>query len=91
MKEAKQFKLIAGVFSPTDAKEILISLINEKIRFHNLKILTHQERFGVEDNGHTKRLKQLIKSKDQIQKLIESCEKKKKSLVINSTIVIEAT
>lgn len=90
MKKEKQFKLIAGVFTPTDAKEILISLIDDKIRFHNLKILSHQEKYGVDDSGHVKRLNQLIKTKSQIQKLIETFEKKNKSLTINSTILIDA-
>ena len=90
MKKEKEFKLVAGVFTPSDAKEILISLIDEKIRFHNLKILKHQERYGVDDTSHVKRLNQLIKTKSQIQKLIETFEKKNKSLVINSSILIDA-
>ena len=56
MKKERQFKLIAGVFTPSDAKEILISLIDEKIRFHNLKILSHQEKYDVDDSDHVKRL-----------------------------------
>ncbi len=91
MKKERQFNLVAGIFTPADAKEILISLIDEKIRFHNLKILSHQERFGVDDRSHVKRFNQLIKTKSQIQKMIATFEKKNKSLVINSKILIDST
>ena len=35
--ESLTINLIDGEFSPGDAKEILIDLINKKIQFHSLK------------------------------------------------------
>ena len=39
-----QFDLIDGEFSTEEAREILMNLFSEKIRFHEVQILAKQER-----------------------------------------------
>ncbi len=53
MKE--KFNLIEGIFNAQDARDILLSLIHEKIKFHDLKSLSWEEksRFFIQ-SGRTK-------------------------------------
>lgn len=89
MEEGNKFKLIDGVFDIKDAKEILLSLIGHKIKYHNTKIFGDLERYGVHDEHSITRLEQLKKTRQKIVQLIEMSEKTNKQLVLNATITIE--
>jgi hypothetical protein len=58
--------LIDGEFSPEDAKEILIDLINKKIQFHSLKSHENWERFGQVDDFAHSRIKSLESAREKI-------------------------
>lgn len=44
-----EFNLIDGTFTASETNELLSALFMDKIRFHNIKNLSHQERFGKPD------------------------------------------
>lgn len=67
MKNIEQFNLIDGKFSRSDAKEILLKLINSKIQFHEEKIFSLNERFGQNDKNSIKRIPILLESKSKIE------------------------
>ena len=50
MTSTNNIKLIEGNFNPDEAKEVLLSLFNHKIQFHEAKNFSSEIRFGVE--GH---------------------------------------
>lgn len=71
MLDMLQFDLIDGEFSADEAREILMNLFSEKIRFHEVQILAKQERreFGIE--RHEERIVALKACRDQIKGILE--------------------
>lgn len=65
-REKSQFNLLKGTFNGQDAKEILITLFNDKIQYHRLKNFSHEERFGKPDAHAVERIPELKKSSDDI-------------------------
>jgi len=62
-----QIKLINSTYKSKDAKEVISSLINDKINFLNNKIFSQKIRFGEESQHLTKRTEEL---KSDLQNLI---------------------
>ncbi len=82
-------QLIDGEFSIEEAKEILNTLINNKIVFHQRKNFSNNERFGCDHEVSVKRIPQLIQCRNQVMELLEQKEKSGKTLRITSTIEID--
>ncbi len=82
------FKLIEGIFDSTDAKEVLLGLVEYKIQFHNRRILSQDERFGVKDENSVERVKVLKEVQGQLLDLIKSAKENDQKLVINSAVHI---
>jgi hypothetical protein len=81
--------LIDGTFSAHDAKDILLSLINSKIKYHQLKNFSSEERFGKKDRHSEERIVQLSNTRQQLLELFERAETEKAQLKIHSLINIE--
>ena len=81
--------LISGEFENLEAREILLSLIDSKIKFHNLKNFSHEERFGIKDNESTKRLAELKELRAEILRLLKNNEESDFNYKIYSNIAIE--
>lgn len=88
MEENQNFKLIDGVFSPIEAKKMIISLINNKINYHNLEDFSNHVRFNDNLSHSQKRIIELQKTKDEVSNLIARAENEGFRLKINSTIEI---
>ena len=88
MKLKEPIKLIEGKFSPEDAKEILLELINHKINFHKLKNFSSEERFGQSIEGSKKRIEYLKKAKQKIVKIIDKANDNNNNLRLESSIEI---
>jgi hypothetical protein len=88
MEKKQNFKLIDGVFDPVEAKKIIISLINNKINFHNLEDFSNHVRFNDNLSNSKKRITELQKNKEDVSSLIAFAEKNGWQLKINSTIEI---
>lgn len=87
--EKNDFELIKGKFSPDEALEILSNLIQKKIDYHNLRSLSHYERFGINDQWSESRIKELKKSLESIRDIIVRAREGGDCLVIKSSISIE--
>lgn len=85
-----EFKLIDNTYSGEDAKEVLSSLINDKIKFLNLQIFSKAERFGENTEHLEKRVNDLQREREELFKLIEKVAKEGKSLSIQCDIQVEA-
>ncbi len=83
--------MIEGSFSPQGAAEVLFSIIGDKIRFHNVEILSIKERFNGDTQHSEKRLKELKAAKKQVAQLILEARDKGYQVDIHSTIEIELT
>ncbi len=88
MEKQKTFKLIDGEFVPSDARNILFTLVNGKINFHS------QESFGIkirtsgDTSFHEKRIKELTQTNIDIKKMVDYAKENKLRLKINGTIEI---
>ncbi len=89
MNSQKQFELIRGVFESFEAKEVLLCLIDGKIKFHNHKIFSEEERFGVKNANSIQRIKELSEAREQVLKLLDDCESNGTRLSIHSQIFVE--
>ena len=82
----KTLTLINGIFTPSEMKEVLLTMIANKINFHHLKNLRSLEKEGIEDEHSKKRLLELQQLKAEIHALsIDENELVK----LKSTIEIE--
>ena len=70
MEQQKSLTLLKGIFSPNETVEILFSLINEKIRFHNLQILGLKEGKSGDTLIHEKRLQELMDTRNMISDFV---------------------
>ncbi len=88
MKKTETIELIKGTFTPNEAREILLQMLNSKINFHNLKNWSSRERFGKPDAYSEQRLKHLEESRMKVQMLLSNSNNKEKIIIINSSIEI---
>ena len=89
MENKKSIKLIEGEFNVSDAKEILVNLIQSKIQFHEKKEFSSLIRFGLKDSISVKRIANLKKEIVELREFIQDLNEKKHKLIINTTIKIE--
>lgn len=88
MQTNKPVKLIEGVFTPAEAKEILLNLLNHKLNFHNMKNFSVAERFGTPHAASVKRIEELKKAKEEVLSIVMEAEKNENNLTIESGIHI---
>lgn len=86
MKDKNKLTLIEGVFSKEEAREILMNIFSTKIKFHELKNFSSQERFGKDDDTALHRIPELKKCIHTIEEIISKVENKK--LIINAEVTI---
>lgn len=65
-KQGNEFNLIQGTFTTEEAREILATLLNDKIKFHSHKDFSHQERYGKPDPHAEVRIPELKKTKEDV-------------------------
>ena len=65
-----KFNLLNGVFTGNEAKEILVTLFSDKIRFHSLNNFSHEERFGEPDPHAMERIPVLRKTLEDVLVLL---------------------
>jgi hypothetical protein len=88
METNKNFKLIDGVFNSKEAKKIIISLINNKINYHNLEDFSNHIRFNNDLSNSQKRISELQNAQKMIEELVDLAEKNQWKLKIESTVEI---
>ncbi|PAW94699.1 hypothetical protein CKK33_14825 [Mucilaginibacter sp. MD40] len=70
-KQANEFTLIDGTFSVSEANELLLTLFQNKLRFHRLKSFSHQEMWGIPDAKSEKRIQQLEQEIERISHFLK--------------------
>ena len=88
MNSNKKLQLIEGEFSFNEAKEILTSMFNSKINFHNIQNWSSQERYGKDDETAQKKIPLLKNEIEKLEEIILEAKANNKKLVINSEITI---
>jgi dihydroorotase len=89
METKYKLQLISGLFSSQEALEVLMSLFNSKMKFHELKNFSSMERKGKEDKMSIKKINQLKENIVVLQELIKIAEEKNAPLKISSKVTIQ--
>ena len=90
MKTNLTFDLINGTFQPTEAKNVLFTLVKDKINFHELEMFSAYERYGIELPNYKKRVAELKNSLLKIEETIKELENLNADIQITGTIEIIA-
>lgn len=88
MEKQKAFRLIYGEFTPSDARNILFTLVNSKINFHSMESFGITIRTSGDTSFHEKRIKELTQTNIDIKKMMDYAKENKLRLKINGTIEI---
>lgn len=84
----KTTKLITGQFTPSEAKDVLLSLVDTKINFHKIKSLSSMIRCNKPEAESELRILALKEAKEQILAIIQQAINEDCTLNIESTINI---
>ncbi len=89
-KTKQSVKLIEGTFTPSEAADILISMISKKINFHKLQRLSALEQYCDDSTVYLDdRIEQLKKAEENTKALIINARNQGYQFKINGTIEIE--
>lgn len=88
MNKAETLSIIEGNFTPDEANEILSQMINSKIKYHNLRNLSSQVRYGTDDEISHTRIPELMKEMEKLQAIVSEANNTNKRLVVTSAINI---
>ncbi|MBP2834011.1 hypothetical protein J8281_17580 [Aquimarina sp. U1-2] len=89
-KKEQHVKLIEGTFTPSEAADILISMITKKINFHKLQRLSALEQYCDDATVHLDdRIAQLKRAEEETKELIVNARKEGYQLKINGSVEIE--
>jgi hypothetical protein len=84
-----QIKLIDGTYNVSEAADVLFSVISDKIRFHNIQMLSIRERFNGDTSHSEERLEELNAAKAQIAEILKIAQDAGATLEIHSSIDIK--
>jgi hypothetical protein len=90
MNDKQRFQLINGTFTPSEAAQVLLSLVKSKIDYHSLEKLSNEERFGRDLSHSETRLQRLRTLKTELEELFDSAAQAKQNLKIDGWIEIKS-
>ncbi|MGB5821860.1 MAG: hypothetical protein WBG90_20420 [Saonia sp.] len=82
-------KLVEGFFSPSDAADVLLSLVNDKIKFHTVQSLNLRDGYNEDVSRSEQRILELKLAKEKIKDIIIKARNEGLTIEINSSIEIE--
>ncbi|AWA30320.1 hypothetical protein HYN48_09605 [Flavobacterium magnum] len=88
MKTQNEFRLIHGNFSPEEAREVLLSLIDRKIEYHNLRAFSNHIRFNDRIDNSQSRIAALQEMKASVSELFDSAARSGQRIAIDSQVTI---
>ena len=90
LTDQRKIQLVDGTFTPTEASDVMTTLIDEKINFHKIQRLkiwegNHSSKTNMLDN----RIDELEKEKMTARTIIEQARKNGKNITINGILEIK--
>ena len=82
-------KFITGKYSPAEAADILISVLNDKIKFHSLRSLNLTPSETNTRLNSEERIKELTQVKKKVEKLVSQAHQENLFLEITSSIKLK--
>lgn len=89
MQTLEKHPIIRGEFKPSDAKLILLNILNNKIKFHEMRNFSSIERYGIVDENVESSINRLKYIQSSIEKIIHEAEIEGKNLSINAELNIQ--
>ena len=86
-----EFNLLKGTFTSSETREILITLLRDKMRFHGQKNFNHQVRFGKPDIQAEERISELKKTLGEALNFLEQCNPENKFEIYADIKIIPTT
>lgn len=83
-----QVRLVEGIFEPSESADVLLSLLNYKIKFHNVQLLNFEGQENKDLEKSKRRIEELKRAKKQVTELVVDARDKGHVLDIQSTITI---
>lgn len=87
----QQLTLINSTYAPEQAREVLCSLLNDKIRFLNHQIISTFERSGSDTSHLERRLVEIKAERDQLTRQLKALANDEYLLEIDCRINIKVT
>jgi hypothetical protein len=88
----QKFQLVKGTFTPSEASQVVMSLIDEKINFHKVqKLQLWEENHKCHTGPLDGRIEELEQEKKAAAAFIEKTRKLGQTLKINGTLEITAS
>ncbi len=81
-------RLVEGEFEPAESAEVLLSLLNYKIKFHTVQLLNLKETQNSDPEKSQKRIEDLKAAKQEVTELVVRARNHGKKLEIHSTVNI---
>lgn len=85
----EQHQLINGLFTPEEAKQLLFSLINSKIQFHQTEKFAIREKTSGDVSHSEKRISELKALYREMEVIVSKASDTSKRLKIESNITFE--
>ena len=90
MTTTLNFDLINGTFKAADARRVLMTLINDKISFHELEIFSAHEKYGKDLPDSIKRVKELNEALLKITEFLNQIDANNSEIQILGSIDLVA-
>ena len=88
METKSNLILINGIFSPEEAKEVLMNILASKVQFHELKNLRSIVTKDSEDQTSISRVRQLKETIEELKLILNEASENNMGLSIKSNIEI---
>jgi len=88
LKELETLNLMEGHFTPEDASSVIMSVLSDKIRYHEMKNFSSMERLGMKDSNSVSRLADLKMQISKLKEIIAFAEREQLDLFVHSDIHI---
>ncbi len=90
MNNSKTIDLVKGSFATADAREIVLTLLSTKMKFHNLRNFSCEERFGESDPVAMQKLEYLRQAREEAELFFSEAIAKGKTITLESTLTMVA-
>jgi hypothetical protein len=84
--QAQPLQLIQGTYSAEEAGEVLHALLQDKIKFHNIKLLRAHEQQSADAQHSRERLAALKQSQQQLEVLLAEAAHKGQRIAIEGML-----
>ena len=85
----EEFKLVSGIFNPAEGADVLLSLINYKIKYHSVRLLSLKTDQKADIQNSENRITELKQTKARITELLIAAKDNGTLLEISSSICVK--